>query len=104
MAPAEASGPEDQEGEGQKGPGDVKGPGDAKGPGDEAAPESTHPKPAKAVPEPASLEEALSRAEGCKSRKPRRTGPYVGQRGCQRCMGSWFEYMRTRIPAKAKGK
>ena len=85
------SGPEDQ-----KGPGDEKGPGHEEGPGHQKGP--LDPKPPRRRPEPDSLEEALARAAGCSSCSPRKTGPYAGQKGCPRCMGSWFESMRTKGP------
>ena len=87
---------EDQGPSTQKGPGDAKGPGHEEGPGDQKGPPD--PKPRRRRTEPASLEEALAMAEACGSCRPRRSGPHANQKGCAKCMGSWFESMRTRTP------
>ena len=47
-------------------------------------------------------EEAQRRAVMCGSCQPKKTGPYKGQKGCTRCMGEYFQSMRTRAKAKAK--
>ena len=47
-----------------------------------------------------SWEEAQARAVKCTSCKPKKSGPYVGQKGCRQCMGVHFELMRTRAPRK----
>ena len=49
-----------------------------------------------------SWEEAQARAVKCASCKPKKSGPYVGQKGCRQCMGVHFELMRTRAPRKPK--
>ena len=96
--PLQPSGPENEERGDPKGPGDGQGE-DHKAPGNVQGEDQK--RPPRSVHEPASLEEAMARAERCPSCKPRKTGIYAGQKGCQKCMGSHFETMRTR---KAKDK
>ena len=55
-----------------------------------------------AGPKSIDWETAQARALTCPSCVPRRSGPYAGQKGCSKCMGQWFEIMRTRAAPKAK--
>ena len=97
-------GPDHAEGEDEEDPGDQKGPGDGdqepgdhKGPGHKKGPPCPKPPPLPA--EPASLDDAMARALVCSKCKPRKRGDYAGQKGCTKCMGSWFQSMRTNKPA-----
>ena len=55
-----------------------------------------------AAPKAFDWETAQARALTCPSCQPRKSGPYAGQKGCTKCMGQWFETMRTRAQPKAK--
>ena len=113
--PPKAAGADGQEGADGKGKGDQKddeGEGNQKGEGDEGKgnqkdDEGKGNQKGEGLPEkgwtkgkPVSLEHAEARAESCTSCKPRKTGPYAGQKGCAKCMGEYFQGMRSRaVPA-----